>query len=85
MAQFTPFDVGQVKAHMHHGLGAQRISQIVTEADGKTKWTDTAVQDCMNKLLANPRWRLFLADNSQFGNLADPILGLAWPGPRLDD
>jgi hypothetical protein len=42
---------------MHHGLGAQRISQIVVKADGKSKFSDTAVQDCMNKLLGNPRWR----------------------------
>ena len=24
----TPFEVGQVKAHLHHGLGAAAISQI---------------------------------------------------------
>jgi len=57
MSQLTPFDVGQVKAHMHHGLGAVRISQILRKADGKSKWSDTAVQDCMNKLAENPGWR----------------------------
>ena len=57
MAQLAPFDIGQVKAHMHHGLGAVKISQILLKADGKSKWTDTAVQDCMNKFLADKSCR----------------------------
>jgi len=34
MSQFSPFEVGQVKAHMHHGLGAQRISGILERSVG---------------------------------------------------
>ena len=57
MAQFSPFEVGQVKAHMHHGLGAPRTAGIIFKADGKTRFSTSAVQGCMDKLLANPRWR----------------------------
>ena len=56
MAQLTPFEVGQVKAHMHHDLGARRIAAIVRRADG-THFSDTAIQDCINKLRENKRWR----------------------------
>ena len=33
--QLDEFDVGQVKAHMHHGLGSTTISGIMLKADGK--------------------------------------------------
>lgn len=64
MSQFSPFEVGQVKAHMHHGLGSQRISGILVKADGKTSFSKTAVQDVMDRLLANPRWKGERADGS---------------------
>ena len=41
MSQFSAFEVGQVKAHMHHGLGSQRISAILVKADGKTPFSKT--------------------------------------------
>ena len=52
----TPFDVGQVKAHMVHGLGCTAIMRLVKRADGST-FGETAIVNCMNKLKANPRWR----------------------------
>ena len=64
MAQFSPFEVGQVKAHMHHGLGAQRIAAIVLKADGKTHFSITAVQGIMDKLLAKPSWKGERAEGS---------------------
>ena len=39
--QLTPFEVGQVKAHVEHGLSALAISQKVCKADGKTKFGES--------------------------------------------
>ena len=55
--QFTPFEVGQVKAHMEHGLGCTAIAKRVFKADGKTPFSERAVLNCMTKLRENPRWR----------------------------
>ena len=55
-AQLTPFQVGQVKAHMEHGLGCKAISERVFKADGKTHFGETAIVNCMNRLKKNPRW-----------------------------
>ena len=38
--QFTRFEVGQGKAHLHHGLGPTEIARIITKADGKFHFTD---------------------------------------------
>ena len=57
MAQFSPFDIGQIKAHMHHGLGGAAISRILVKADGKSQWTEKACQDAVNKLNSDPSWR----------------------------
>ena len=55
--QLTPFEVGQVKAHMAHGLGCTRISEMVLKPDGKSTFGETAIVNCMNKLKADPKWR----------------------------
>ena len=55
--QLDRFDVGQVKAHMHHGLGSTSISQIMVKADGTSKFSEQAILDCMNKLKSNLKWR----------------------------
>ena len=55
--QFTPFEIGQVKAHVHHGLGAAEIARILVKADGKTHWSDNAVQKQIEKLEEQPKWR----------------------------
>ena len=55
--QLTPFEVGQVKAHVEHGLSAAAIAERVFKADGKTTFGMTAIQNCINKLYANPGWR----------------------------
>ena len=40
-SQFTAFEVGQVKAHVHHGLGPSAISRIVMKPDGKSHFSDS--------------------------------------------
>ena len=55
--QMNPFEVGQVKAHVEHGLSAKQISERVFKADGETMFGETAIQNCINKLYANPGWR----------------------------
>jgi hypothetical protein len=55
--QFSPFEVGQVKAHLHHGLGAAEMSGILMKGDGKTNFSTTAVQNIIDKLTEDPSWR----------------------------
>ena len=55
--QLGPFEVGQVKAHMEHGLGCKKISERVLKADGKTPFGETAIVNCMSKLREDPSWR----------------------------
>lgn len=55
--QFSPFEIGQIKAHVYHGLGAAQIARIVVKADGKTHWSDNAVQAQIEKLRKRPKWR----------------------------
>ena len=55
--QLTPFEVGQIKAHMEHGLTGAAIARRVKRADGKTSFGETAILNCMAKLEADPHWR----------------------------
>ena len=55
--QLSPFEAGQVKAHMEHGLSAASIAKIVYKADGETLYGATAIQNCMNHLTEDPAWR----------------------------
>lgn len=54
--QFTPFEVGQIKAHMYHQMGAAQISHIITKSDG-THPNVQAVVNAMEKLGNDPEWR----------------------------
>ena len=54
--QLTPFEVGQVKAHMEHGLNAESIAERVYKADGKDTFGSTAIQNCMKLLATLVRW-----------------------------
>ena len=36
MSQFSPFEVGQIKAHVYHGLSGAAISRILYKADSKS-------------------------------------------------
>ena len=55
--QLSPFEVGQIKAHLEHELSAAEISKRVFKPDGKTRFKETAIKNCIRKLQANPRWR----------------------------
>ena len=59
--QLDPFDVGQIKAHMEHGLGctsiARRLCKFKADGKSKTTFSETAVRNAMNKLEENPKWR----------------------------
>jgi hypothetical protein len=57
MARLGPFEVGQIKAHLHHGLSGADIVGILKKPDGKTTWSTQAVYDVVNKLQENPEWR----------------------------
>ena len=56
-AHLSPFEVGRVKAHMEHGLGCVEIAKRIYRSDGKTKFGETAIVNCMNKLRKNKNWR----------------------------
>ena len=56
-AQLGLLEVGQVKAHVYHGLGPSEISRVIVKPDGKSHYTPTAIADCIAKLQANPKWR----------------------------
>jgi hypothetical protein len=62
--QLTPFEVGQVKAHMEHGLGCTTIASKVFKADGKTTFGETAILNCINRLRKEPSWRGDRAEGS---------------------
>ena len=55
--QVTPFEVGQVKAHLHHQLGPAAIARLVFKPDGKTNYSVTAIHDCIARLEADPEYR----------------------------
>ena len=57
-AQLSQFHVGQVKAHMWHGLGPTKIAELLgKKPDGSgNNFSDTAVKKCMDRLRANKKW-----------------------------
>ena len=54
--QLTPFEIGQIKAHMRNGLGATEIAGIIKKADGKHP-SQPSVVAAMQKLTKQPSWR----------------------------
>ena len=63
MAQFTPFEIGQIKAHAYHGMSGAAISRILVKPEStssrlcRKSWSEQAVQDAMKKLQDFPQWR----------------------------
>ena len=55
--QLDPFALGQVKAHMEHGLGSTSIARRVFKADGRTPYGETAIVNAINKLKADRLYR----------------------------
>ena len=56
MAHFTPFEIGQIKAHAYHGMSGAAISRILVKPKSTSgqlrgkNWSEQAVQDAMKKL-----------------------------------
>ena len=44
------FHVGQVKAHVLHGWGPEKISKTIVKSDGVSRFSVQAISDCMEKL-----------------------------------
>ena len=63
MARLTPFDIGQIKAHLWHGLGPTAIAGIVKKADG-TNISAQGVCNVQAKLEQDPAWRGDRAEGS---------------------
>ena len=57
MSQLGPFEVGQIKAHLHHGLSGAAIVGILRKPDGKSLWSNTTIYSAIDKLLEDPSWR----------------------------
>lgn len=55
--QLTPFEAGQILAHMHHELTALQISRIIFKGDGKSRFSETAVKKCMAALESDSAWK----------------------------
>ena len=53
----SSFEVGQVKAHVEHGLSAAKIADRMVKADGKSTFHENTIQNCINKLTEQPGWR----------------------------
>ena len=56
MARLTPFEVGQVKAHAYHGLGAADIARIVKKSDGSAP-SEQGIANVLHRLVEEPAWR----------------------------
>ena len=52
----TPFEVGQIKAHAYHGLGAAAIAPLIVRSD-KSHPSLQNVVDVLHKLREKPAWR----------------------------
>ena len=50
MAQVTPFDLGQIKAHVYLSMSGAAISRILQKPVGKSFWSEQAIQDAMRRL-----------------------------------
>lgn len=57
MAQLSAFDIGQIKAHLYHGLRPADICKIMVKDDGKTHWSWNAINDAVERLAAQPKWK----------------------------
>ena len=56
MARLTPFEIGQIKAHLHDGLSPTDIAGIVKKSDGRNVSVQ-GVCDAKAKLEGDPKWR----------------------------
>ena len=52
----TPFEIGQIKAPLHDGVGPAEIARIITKVDGHHP-SQPSVSDAAEKLREDPSWR----------------------------
>ena len=57
MSQLGPFEVGQIKAHLHHGLGGAAILGLLKKPDGKSAWCPSTIYSAIDRLVEDPSWR----------------------------
>ena len=57
MSHLGPFELGQIKAHLYHGLSGAEIARILKKPDGKSEWKKQAIYNAIDKLAENPSWR----------------------------
>ena len=55
MADLTPFEVGQIKAHHYHEVNPSEISRIMSRSDG-SPITPQTVRNAIKKLESDPSW-----------------------------
>ena len=55
--QLSAFELGQIKAHLYHGLAPYAISKILVKGDGETHWSWNAIKAAVEKLASDPAWR----------------------------
>ena len=55
-SRLTPFDVGQIKAHVEHGLGPSAIAKRIFRPGGG-HFSNHAIGDAIAKLQQHPTWR----------------------------
>ena len=57
MSPISPFEVGQIKAHIQHGMKPAQISRIVFKDDGVSNWTEKRIQEIAANLAEDPHYR----------------------------
>ena len=50
MSHLGPFELGQIKAHLYHGLSGAEIARILKKPDGKSEWKKQAIYNAIDKL-----------------------------------
>lgn len=72
--QLSAFEIGQIKAHLYHGLGATAIAGILVKpgTGGKGRWSPTAIQKAIDKLETDRLWRGQRAAGSGAPRLTTP-------------
>ena len=62
--QLTPFDLGQIKAHLYHGLRPAAIREIMVKGKGNKRWSHNAIKNACDKFEADPTWKGERAEGS---------------------
>ena len=71
MADLTPFEVGQIKAHHYHELKPSKIAEIMTRSDG-SEITAQTIRNIIKKLEADETWEGGRAEGSGAKRITTP-------------